>query len=469
MNVILQTGVTPGWASPLARPWPLLPVGNRPWIEFWIEWCVAQNMRDLQVVLGDGAYEIEQYLGDGKRWGVDIRYSFLLDAGDPDAFLRRDPGRWKGGLLYVRRAVFPRRVGGHPPAPLSAGSYASRRSDGLDVLYSRDPSVVQALLDGRAPPADPFPPEVLAPHPLESLQQYFDLNMAMVDGEIAHYLTPGYRRQDRAYLGYNVIFPPAAALIPPLMIGNDVRLQALCSVGPRAVLGSRVIVDRQAELADTIVLDGTYIGARTELKGRIVSGRRLIDPADGTFLDLDDTQLLAPLRAAGAAGEKVRRLAHRLLALLLLVGVAPVAAPGLVLGMLLGGRVGRRAVLGVRGACRIETWVPGRRGRGWLSRLSLDRWPLLARVAMGQLWLCGQLPVGANEEEEARSWPTYRPAAFTYADARPDADDPVMRRIDAAYYAHHRGWGEDLRILWRSWWGRLAGRDRRADEIEVSP
>ena len=469
MHVVIQTGLTPDWAAPLARPWPLLPVGNRPWIEFWIEWCVTQHLTDLHIVLGEGAYEIEHYLGDGSRWGVDIHYSFLRQAEDPESFLRRDPARWLDGLLYVRRPVFPRRLSDDEPAALPDASFVARRGGDLDVLYSRDPALLQQLMEGGAPAADPFPTGLLSPFPLDSLQAYFDLNMAMADGEIARYLTPGYRRQDHAYLGFNVIYPAAARLTAPLIIGNDVRLRGLCSVGPRAILGNRVIVDRQAEVTDSLVLDGTYLGAGIELKGRIVAGRRLIDPADGTALDLDDLHLLAPLRAAGATGERLRRLAHRLTALLIFLAVAPLALPSLALAYLGGGRMGRRAILGVRGPCSIEQWQPGRRWAGLLTRLSFDQWPLLLQVVRGQLWLCGQLPVSPAEQEEARSWPTYRPAVFSYADLRPDREDPVLRRIEAAYYAHHRGWGEDLRILLRGWWSRLAGRNRRADDGKESP
>lgn len=464
MKVVLQTGASLGWAEPLGRPWPLLPVGNRPWVEYWIEWCVAQELREFHVVLGEGAYEIENYLGDGSRWGLTITYSFLRDPDDPDAFLRRDPARWSSGLLYLRRPVFPRRLHDDPPAPLPDVTLAARRPDGLDVFFSRNADVIQGLLAGEPPAAQPFPTTLLAPQALESLQQYFDLNLAMVDGEIARYLTPGYRRQDKAYLGYNVIYPATAHLTEPLMIGNDVRLRDLCSVGPRAIIGNRVIVDRQAEITDSIVFDGTYLGAGIELKGRIAVGRRLIDPTDGTALDLDDTHLLAPLRVPGAGGEKLRRLAHRLVALLLFIVLCPLALLSLLVGYLHGGRMRRVTLLGVRGPVSVGQWQPGGNRSGLLCRFSLDLWPMLGRVVRGQFWLCGQLPVRADEEDEVRTWPTYRPGLFSYADLRPDREDPVQRRIEAAYYAHHRGWGEDLRILLRGWWARLAGHNRPTDD-----
>jgi hypothetical protein len=469
MRVVIHTGSTPAWAEPLGRPWPLLPVGNRPWLEYWIEWCVAQEARQVHIVLGDGAHEIEDYLGDGSRWGLTVQYSFHRQVEDPDAFLRRDPDKWRDGLLYVRRPVFPRR-GPEATALLPPGvNWVAQRPDGLDVFCSREAEAIARLGQGEPVTGHPFPADALTPHALTSLQAYFDLNMDLVKGEIAHYLTPGYRREDNAYLGYNVIYPAAARLTSPLMIGNDVRIQALASVGPCTILGNRVIVDRQAEVSDSIVFDGTYLGAGIELKGRIAAGRRLIDPSDGTALDLDDIHLLAPLRKPGASGEKLRRLVHRLLALLLFIVTAPAAVLLLLVGYLRGGRLHRVRILGVRGPCTIERWNPGRRRPGLLLRLSLHEWPLLLRVARGQLWLCGQLPVTPEEEAEVRSWPTYRPGLFSYADTRADREDPVRRRIDAIYYAHHRGWVEDLRILWHGWWGRLSGRNHTSDEPGGAP
>lgn len=457
MNVILQTGAELPWAAPLRLPWPLLPIGNRPWLEYWVEWCVQQSWRELQVVLGEGAYEVERYLGDGARWGVSIRYSLLRPGSDPDAFLRRDPARWCGtGLFYLRQPLFPRRLTETPPEAPPGPCHAAHGAEGLTLFFRREGSATPLEATG----ATPFPGPTLAPWPLASLRDYFELNQALVAGEMGRYLTPGYRRGDGAYLGYNVVTPPAARLTAPLIIGNNVMLRPLCSVGPRAILGSRVIVDRQAEIADALVLDGTYIGVGIELKGRIVAGRRLIDPQDGTWLELADPQLLDRVRQAGAAGEQVRRLAHRLLALLLWLLVAPAALVALTLGRLRGGRFTRRRRLGVRGAADFPAWCPGGGGAGLLARLSLDRWPLLLCVARGDLWLCGQLAVRPEEEEEAREWPAYRPGLFTPADTRPDGDDPVMRRLEAAYYAHHRGWREDARVLLQGWWGRLTARDR---------
>jgi hypothetical protein len=457
MKAVFHTGIDPPWTAPLGRPWPLLPFGNRPWIEFWIEWCVAQHITEVHIVLGEDAHAVESYLGDGGRWGLCLSYHFHRQPDLPGSFLRRSPERWRDGIFLLHHPAFPRRASDAPPAPLPPGDAIARNGNALTACLARTPSTLAALLGDQPIDAPPFDPATLDPCTVSGLQQYFDLNMAMVDGEISRYLTPGYRRQDRAYLGFNVVYPPTAQLAEPLIIGNDVRIRGLATVGPRAILGHRIIVDRQADISDSLIFDGSYLGAGIEVRGRIVDGNRLIDPSDGTVLDLDDLHLLAPLRQAGSRGERARRLAHRILALLLFLIITPPALLALAIGWLTGGRYVRQPILGVRGPQEVEHWIPGPRTPAWITRLSLHEWPLLLRVARGELWLSGQQMLSPDEKDEATSWPTYRPGLFTYADLRPNPADPLLRRIEAAYYAHHRGWQEDLRILWRGWWARLAG------------
>lgn len=467
MNVVFHTGNTPDWAAPLERPWPLLPVGNRPWLEFWIEWCVARGFTALHLVLGDGAAQVEHAFGSGERWGVSITYHFVRDVQTPAMFLRRSPDLWRDGLLHVAAPVFPRRADDQPLAPLDDATRMAGEPSDPAVFYSRRPVDIEAYMNGAAIAPAPFAANELLAQPLATLADYFDLNLAMVDGEIARYLTPGYRREDRAYLGFNVVYPSSATIAAPVMIGNDVRLRGLATIGPRAILGNRVIVDRQATVTESLVLDGTYLGPGIELAGRIACGRRLIDPADGTTVDIEDTHWMAPLRAAGGRGEKLRRIGHCTAALLLWITVAPLAIPLLLLGMIGGGRFVRQPLLGVRGSFQPLVWRPGRWSSGLIERLSLHDWPRLAYVVRGDLWLSGQLPVTPDEEAEVRDWPAYRPGLFAYADMRPDREDPVLRRIEACYYAHHRGWGEDVRICLLGWWARVTGRNRRIDDREV--
>ena len=56
-------------------PKPLLPVAGKPLIVWHIERLAAAGIRDLVINLAHLGQQIEDALGDGSAWGVDIRYS----------------------------------------------------------------------------------------------------------------------------------------------------------------------------------------------------------------------------------------------------------------------------------------------------------------------------------------------------------------------------------------------------------
>ena len=94
---------------------------------------------------------------------------------------------------------------------------------------------------------------------------------------------------------------------------------------------------------------------------------------------------------------------------------------------------------------------------GALHRTGLDLWPALAHVLTGDLWLVGQLPVGEREAAEKDAWPAYLPGVFGLHDLRPDRDDLTLRRLEARFYAEHRGFTSDLHLLSRALAGRFGG------------
>ena len=55
-------------------PKPLLPICNRPILEYQIEYMKNAGIREIIVVIGHLGYEIAQHFGNGRNFGVKIRY-----------------------------------------------------------------------------------------------------------------------------------------------------------------------------------------------------------------------------------------------------------------------------------------------------------------------------------------------------------------------------------------------------------
>jgi len=77
MKALVLAGGTGSRLRPLTFTGPkqLLPIANRPVLEYVIEDCAAAGLSDIGIVIGTkGRREIRERIGDGSRWGVDITY-----------------------------------------------------------------------------------------------------------------------------------------------------------------------------------------------------------------------------------------------------------------------------------------------------------------------------------------------------------------------------------------------------------
>lgn len=464
MKAVFHTGVPAAWGEALGdRPWCLAPVGGKPLIEYWLEWAADLGVADVRVVLGDGADEVEAYCGDGSRWGLKVAYGFLRDPTAPRAYLRRSPRQWLDGLLYVCGPVFPRRLTPLPwPKPEAGTTY--RLDEGADTvcLLSDKAPDIQAFLDG-APLSAPKPWSALAldPFPVRDIKAYYDLNMSLVGGDRSLYVPPGYLSRDGACIGYNVVIPPSVELRPPFSIGNDCRICPMAVIGPNAVIGNHVIVDRQTELADCIVLDGTYLGRNLEIKGKIVSGSRVVSVAEGVAVDIAEPWLLAQLESRARVGDAARAAVGWALAVgLVLLQAIPFAVLYPLVRLWGVGGYCRSERLGRGGrTLRLPVWLPAagpsRLGRLFVG-LGLDLFPLLVLAALGRLWLCGHAPLHAERDQALRqALHSYFPAAIAYHTRRGADGDRAAAAADALYYERYRSLAADVRLVARTLMGRF--------------
>ncbi len=469
MRTVLYIGAARTWTAALGpAPWPLVPLGNRPLLEYWFELSVDWGGADVHLVLGEGAEQIEAYAGDGSRWGLRIQYGFLRDDRPPLSYLQHNPKQWRDGLLFLSGPLFPRRLTDSGRIlPLAGASYLYRGAGGTLCAVCTDAASFAALVEGAPAPVGAFRELGIEPEPLESIKDFFRLNMRLAGGEISRYLAPGYGAADGSCVGYNVVSPPSAEVATSVILGNDCHIGPLASVGPCAVIGNHVMVDQQAQLTRCVVLADTYVGRHVELREKIAVGHRLVDPEDGVVLELKDTWLLARLPPVGEMRSKVQEVCRAvtggvLAFFVLCLQLVPFAIGYGVLRLCRQGRFERRQVHGPRQQLRgVYEFQPSDRsgdafGVRLFYALGLDLTPRLAGAVCGQWWLCGHEPLRAPEANALRDELTaYFPAVFSYATARRGSNEPDVAAIEARCYIQNHGMLEDLRIIRTALVGRL--------------
>jgi hypothetical protein len=449
---VLNTSRVCGWAEEIGgSPWPLLPVANRPLLDYWLELCFELGIGSVQVVLGEMAKHVEDYVGDGKRWNLDIEYVFSRSGENPVDYLRTIAPQLQDGLLFLGGPFFIRRRKAYRLETfrsLHACRYGE--PDDLQFLYAATGDEVEDLLAGGS--GSSLGLEQVHAHPwiMDSITSYFDLNMKMVAGEFARYTTAGFSAGDQSSVGYNVHTPPSSHLQAPILIGDDCRFGPMTTVGPKAVVANHVIIDSYTELVNCLILSDTYIGRNLEIRNKIVSGNKVISPDDGTVVEFDDTWLVARNRPTMRTEDFVRYL------ILWFVAIGMVilqSIPHLLLyPMVRFSGIARYEYLlfhdpktGYIGLPILRK-LKNRRSPPFsiFKALSLDRFPLLLRVVRGRLFLCGQPPMRHPEDDDLiKQLPEYYPGVFCYQDYNKESD----RLVDALWYAHIRSLYEDLKIL----------------------
>ncbi|VGO22912.1 sugar phosphate nucleotidyltransferase [Pontiella sulfatireligans] len=455
MNAVFYTADAQSWAESLGDiPWPLLPVANRPLLDYWLEACAEQGIEQVQVILGEDSERVEDFARDGARWGLKISYSFARTSEHPLDYLKSIADRWDEGLLFIGAPFFLRHRKAFTPAGFETLDACLHEHDGqIQFLFGKSGAEVKALLAGEPGSRTGLEQIHIHPFTIDSTAAYFDLNMKMVAGEFPRYVTAGFLDSDHSSIGYNVLTLPSAQLRAPILVGNDCRFAAMTTIGPKAVIGDHVIVDSRSELENCLILQDTYIGQNLEIKNKIVSGNRLVNPEDGTSIEIDDSWLVARNRPDMRTEDLVRYIVLWFLGFG--VALAQLVPFCILYPVVRAVRIGKYFDEKFHDPRTGYTALPvfrklkNRRSVAYslFRALTLDRFPWLLLALRGRLFVCGQPPMRHPEDDEIiHQLKQYYPAVFSYADYCKESD----RLTDSLWYAHIRSLFEDVKILIKS-------------------
>jgi hypothetical protein len=103
------------------------------------------------------------------------------------------------------------------------------------------------------------------------------------------------------WVGRRARVSPAAELIAPCWIGDQVTVEAGAVVGPGAIVEDRAVVGEKAIIAHSWIGPDTFVGAMTSVTNSLGWGSTLIDWRTDSALHVPDPFLLSSLVGGGAA------------------------------------------------------------------------------------------------------------------------------------------------------------------------
>jgi mannose-1-phosphate guanylyltransferase len=297
-------------------PKPVVPLVDRPFIAYMLEWLHGHGVDDVILSCGFLATAVRNVLGDGSSYGLRLRFveepeprgtagalkyaeelldeRFVMLNGDvlTDIDLTAQLAQHEATGATATLALVPvadptayglvrlhddgavREFVEKPSADqidtdlISAGAYVLERSvvdliaPDRNVSIEREiwPVLVGAGLFGFA--ADAYWLDIGTPE--RYLQGTFDILEGNVATAVAERLGPGY-------LAVGERVEAAGRIVPPALVERGCEIAAGAHVGSLVVLGEGVRVGESTTIERAVVLNGAQIGARCVLRDCIVA------------------------------------------------------------------------------------------------------------------------------------------------------------------------------------------------------
>ena len=242
---------------------------------------------------------------------------------------------------------------------------------------------------------------------IESLASYFEVNFQVLNDDF--YNLPGYTTMDNIHTGTNVVMKQNCNLQGPLVLGDNTFIETE-SVVSDAIIGERSLVDKACVVTHSIIFDRTYTAGNLEIKNKIVTPGRIIDPYTGGVLERNSFgYAFSPIQNRSAW---ILRLWEHFIALVLALGLA---IPYLL----------------------ILPFYLAHKKSHWCWKLSVDRYP-------------GYWAVLFFRRELVKSHPANEHYVFQMGEIYGLQNTPEQRRIYDYYYHYHCSCFLVLQVVLRS-------------------
>jgi len=313
MKAILLATNTADVAGGQALPAALRPVLDRPLLQHAVEQLSHAGISQIEVVIGFAPEAVQALLGDGRRWGCDIRYHLAQCDDEPVRAIQRAMGEAPMAILV--RADHFIELTASDIAASAATVYASASDGDLQwagwaILSSRQvasiPRVVPlpALGEHLLTLADRGARLRAVPRVLRvtSLPEWIDAQAVALAGEMPALRTSGNLVAAGVRVGRGARIHRTVTIAAPVFIGADARIEAGAVIGPNAIIGAGAIVDHDSCVANAMVMPWTYVGAGLELREAVASPSAVASARHASVATVTDSMLLGAVKTGDLRG-----------------------------------------------------------------------------------------------------------------------------------------------------------------------
>ena len=328
-----------------SRPKAMLPIGNKPILQYVVEALKANDVEEVVIVVGYYREQIQDYFGSGEQFGLRIRYAhqehqlgtghallcaqevaqerFLVLPGDNiiDAAALRELVNATHDTILVKEDSQGRRYGvvvvqnglvhsmvEKPQEQLSpwinTGTYLLHRTvfDHLADELDLPGALNQMIQEGGEVAVQATTGTWLdAAYPWDLLELN-GLAVRGIQGEEGGIREPGVVIKGPVQVGENTILRSNSYIIGPVLIGDGCEIGPSACIFPYTSLGNNVVVDSFTQLRNCIIGNSVQIGSHSLLNDSIVAegctiGSRFTSPSSKQVIHADGEEVTIQIGA----------------------------------------------------------------------------------------------------------------------------------------------------------------------------
>lgn len=315
------------------------PLLDRPVLQHVIEILANQGVTHVTVVLCHQPEPVEQLLGDGTRWGVELHYTLSSwDAGPYQSLLLPGVDPNQPILLAEASCAVSLQAGEAQQLSSASGITVFAAADGSWTGWAVLPA---HLLQAQAsqPDAESLSASILhlglsqgqvvTKQRVYRVTDYSSLmkaNLQLLKTPDDNLMSSGRQVAPGIRLCHNVRIHEGAQVTGPVFVGANSRIGQGVVLGPNAVIGWDCIISEGTTLSDVVVLPGTYVGPGLTLKGTVADGESLLDTERETVVELPDAKFLAAWRRGKRKSSSPQAILWLIALFLLAMGALPLIA-----------------------------------------------------------------------------------------------------------------------------------------------
>jgi len=329
-----------------SRPKAMIPVANRPIIEYVIEALVKNGIRDIIVVVGYRKEQVTRFLNQleipidvvvqNKQLGTahalqcaeaKIHDDFLLLPGDnyidPHSIARikdirnamlvkEHPNPSNFGVVLLKEGFVSHIVEKPEHSPsfmVSTGIYSLNREvfpyiKGNDLTDAIS-AMIEDGLQVRGIPADDWQDAIFAWDLLKMNRRLLSTLSPAREGMVSRQTVI----QGAVRIGKGTTIGPGTVITGPVAIGNDCTIGPNCCILPNTSIGSRVALEPFSFIGDSLIMDDSSVGSHSRITDTVVGERCILSDhtsitTGNGLMEIEDTAIRSEFGAI--FGDSVR-------------------------------------------------------------------------------------------------------------------------------------------------------------------